>query len=126
MDDGQAARAGKAVIDQLLKVRRNLTPDQELIALPKLNNCIEEIRSLIRYTDTQRIELIMHAVERQGATTAIEIAEDTRIHISVVRTLLSELYDSKQLYMALKTVIGSGRQNYIIKSNRVKLPEAEG
>lgn len=117
--------AGKTMVDRLLKVRRSLSTEEQLIGLPRLNLLIEELRSLTRATPTQREEMVLYAVERQGATTATEIAEDTRLHPLMVKEILDSLYKKNLLYKVKKTVIGSGRQNYAIKSHRVKLPEAD-
>lgn len=117
--------AAKSVIDKLLKVRRSLTPEEQRFGLPKVNLLIEEFRSLVRATPTQLEEMILYAVERQGATTETEIAEDTRLHRSVVKEIVDGLIDAGSLYKVSRTVIGSGRPQFAIKSNRAKLPEAD-
>lgn len=117
--------AGKAVIDKLLKVRRSLSPAEERFALPKINFLIEEFRSLIRATPTQREEMVLYAIERSGATTETEISEDTRLHRTVVKDLVQSLIDKGILYKVSRLVPGSGRPQFAIKSNRNKLPEAD-
>lgn len=117
--------AGKAVIDKLLKVRRSLSPAEERFALPKINFLIEEFRSLIRATPTQREEMVLYSIERSGATTETEISEDTRLHRTVVKDLVQSLIDKGILYKVSRLVPGSGRPQFAIKSNRNKLPEAD-
>jgi hypothetical protein len=90
---GDSPAASKSVIDKLLKVRRSLDSQEQRFALPKINLLIEELRSLTRATPTQREEMVLYAVERQGATTETEIAEDTRLHRSVVREMVQSLFD---------------------------------
>lgn len=118
-------QAAKSLIDKLLKVRRSLSPDEQRFGLPKVNLLIEELRSLSRATPTQREEMVLYSVERQGATTETEIAEDTRLHKAVVKELVASLVQKGVLYIVSRTVIGSGRPQFAIKSNRVKSPEAE-
>jgi len=117
--------AAKAVIDKLLKVRRSLSPAEERFALPKINFLIEEFRSLIRATPTQREEMVLYSIERSGATTETEISEDTRLHRTVVKDLVQSLIDKGILYKVSRLVPGSGRPQFAIKSNRVKSPEAD-
>jgi hypothetical protein len=117
--------AGKALIDRLLKVRRSLSPSEQRFGLPKLNLLIEEFRSLIRATPTQREEMILYAVEVQGATTETEISEDTRLHRDVVRDIVQSLYDKDLLYRVSRLVPGSGRPQFAIKSRRLNTPEAD-
>jgi predicted HTH transcriptional regulator len=118
-------QAAKAMIDKLLKVRRSLSPAEEQFGLPRLNLLIDEFRSLVRATPTQREEMVLYAIERQGATTETEIAEDTRLHRSKVRDLVAGLMEKGVLYQVSRTVIGSDRPQFAIKSKRVKTPEAE-
>lgn len=117
--------AAKAVIEKLLKVRRSLSPDEERFGLPKINFLIEEFRSLIRATPTQREEMVLYSIERSGATTETEISEDTRLHRTVVKDLVQSLIDKGILYKVSRLVPGSGRPQFAIKSNRVKSPEAD-
>lgn len=117
--------AGKAVIDRLLKVRRSLSPQEQRFGLPRLNLLIEELRSLIRSSPTQREEMVLYAVEKQGATTETEISEDTRLHRDVVRELVQSLYDKDMLYKVSRHVPGSGRPQFAIKSRRLNIPEAD-
>lgn len=119
------AAAGKAVIDKLLKLRRSLSADEQRFGLPKVNQLIEELRSLIRATPSQREEMVLYAIERSGATTETEIAEDTRLHRCVVNEMVAALINRGVLYRVSRTVIGSDRPQFAIKSNRAKLPEAD-
>ena len=117
--------AAKAVIEKLLKVRRSLSPDEERFGLPKINFLIEEFRSLIRATPTQREEMVLYSIERSGATTETEISEDTRLHRTVVKDLVQSLVDKGILYKVSRLVPGSGRPQFAIKSKRIQLPEAD-
>lgn len=117
--------AAKSLIDKLLKVRRSLTPDEERFGQPRINLLIEEFRSLVRMTPTQREETVLYSIERQGATTETEIAEDTRLHRAIVKQLVESLIDKGILYKVSRTVIGSDRPQFAIKSRRVQSPEAD-
>jgi len=117
--------AGKSLIDKLLKLRRNLTDDEQRFGLVELNTLIERYRSLIRATPNQREEMVLYAIERQGATTVTEISEDTRLHKCVVKELVASMIDRRILYRTARTVIGADRPQFAIKSNRAKTPEAE-
>jgi hypothetical protein len=116
--------AAKSVIDKLLKMRRSFTADEQRFGLPRVNQLIEELRSLIRATPNQREEMVLYSIERSGATTETEIAEDTRLHRCVVNELVAALINRGILYRVSRTVIGSDRPQFAIKSNRAKLPEA--
>jgi hypothetical protein len=87
---------------------------------PKVNQLIEELRSLIRATPNQREEMVLYSIERSGATTETEIAEDTRLHRCVVNELVAALINRGILYRVSRTVIGSDRPQFAIKSNRAK------
>lgn len=117
--------AGKSLIDKLLRVRRSLTPDEQRFGLSHLNKLIEDYRSLIRATPSQREEMVLYSIERSGATTETEIAEDTRLHRCVVSELVAALINRGLLYRVSRLVPGSGRPQFAIKSNRVKSPEAD-
>jgi hypothetical protein len=119
------AAVAKSVIDKLLKVRRSFTPEEQIFGLPKVNQLIEELRSMIRATPSQREEMVLYAIERSGATTETEIAEDTRLHRCVVNEIVAALIMRGMLYRVSRTVIGSDRPQFAIKSNRAKLPEAD-
>lgn len=125
VSDNSETDAAKRVIDKLLKVRRSLTDDEQRFGLPRVNLLIEELRSLARATPTQREEMVLYAVERSGATTETEISEDTRLHRDIVKEVVQGLCDKKLLYSVPRTVIGSGRPQFAIKSTRVKTPEAD-
>lgn len=117
--------AAKAVIDKLLKVRRSLSGPEQEFGLPKINLLIEELRSLVRSTPSQREEMVLYSVERQGAISETEIAEDTKLHRSVVKQIVNALIDKELLYRVRRHVPGSDRPQFAIKSNRVKLPEVD-
>jgi len=117
--------AGKSLIDKLLKLRRTLTKDEQQFGLNNLNQLIEDYRALIRATPSQREEMVLYAIERSGCTTETEISEDTRLHRCVVAELVNALINRGVLYRVSRTVIGSGRPQFAIKSNRAKLPEAD-
>ena len=117
--------AAKSAIDKLLKVRRSLSASEQAFCLPRVNLLIEELRSLTRATPTQREEMVLYAIERSGCTTETEISEDTRLHRSVVNDIVKSLIEKNILYRVSRTVIGSGRPQFALKSRRAKLPEAE-
>lgn len=117
--------AAKSLIDKLLKVRRNLTNEEQKFGLLKLNSLIEEYRSLIRATPSQREEMVLYSIERQGAVTENEITGDTRLHPCVVKEVVAALMMRGILYRVPRTVIGSDRPQFALKSTRLKTPEAE-
>ncbi len=124
-DPDTSAAAAKAVIDKLLKVRRSLSAPEQEFGLPKINLLIEELRSLVRATPSQREEMVLYSVERQGAVSETEIAGDTKLHRKVVEQIVADLIEKQILYKVRRLVPGSDRPQFAIKSNRVKLPEAD-
>jgi hypothetical protein len=116
-------QAGKTVVEKLLKVRRGLNPEEEHYLI-QINACIEQIRSVSRLNDRQREEVILFAIEVQGAITVKEISEDTRLSVDIVKDTLRLLIRQKIVYETPRYVPGSGRQYFMYKSNRVKTPEA--
>ena len=118
-------RRAKLIVDKLLKVRRSLDLNLDARHYEAITRACEEIRAFARLTDTQREELILYSIEKQGASTATEIAEDTRLHISIVKKLLDKLFDAGVVYFPDRYVPLSGRQWQMIKSRRTKTPEAE-
>lgn len=123
-ETSEAAAAARAVIDKILKVRRSLSPAEQEFALPRINLLIEELRSLVRMTPTQREEQVLYSIERQGATTETEISEDTKLHRVKVKEIVQSLVDKNILYIVRKTVVGSDRPQFAIKSKRLDMPEA--
>lgn len=121
---GDALRAGgKCVVDKLLKLRRSLEGAEHLF-VTQINDCISNIRSITRMSDHQREEAILWSIERSGATTYTEIAEDTRLAVSVVKEIVAELQERGRLARPRKHVVGSDRPNYMFKSTRAGIPEA--
>lgn len=120
-----ASTAGKTLIDRLLKVRRSMTLEEQRLGLPRLNLLIEELRSLVRATPNQREEMVLYAIERQGATTPTEISEDTRIHRDLVDELLKSMLDKNLVYRVRRHVPGSDRPQFAIKSRRTPSPEVD-
>lgn len=118
-----ADREYKRAIDAILKARRELLSFGQERGLTQINTCLEALRSISRLSDTQSEELILFAVERQGATTLTEIAEDSRLAPAVVKIIAKELIERNILYLVPKFIPGSDRQYFMYKSNRVKTPE---
>lgn len=117
-------QAGKALVQKLLKTRRTLS-NAESEFLPQLNELIEKIRAVARFTDHQREELVLYAIERSGATTINEIAEDARLTRDVVKEILIDLGKRSLVYQTRRYVPGSDRPQFAIKSRRVAVPEAD-
>jgi len=117
-------QAGKSLVQKLLKVRRSLD-NTELEYLPELNTLIDKLRQVTKYSDHQREELVLYAIERSGATTVNEIAEDTKFTGDTVKEILHELHARNLVYQVRKYIPGSDRPNFAIKSRRVKVPEAD-
>jgi hypothetical protein len=118
-----ADREYKRAIDAVLKARREVAASGQERGITQINVCLEALRSISKLTDTQTEERILYAIERQGATTPTEIAEDSRLAITVVKKILANLISSNTLYLAPKFIPGSDRQYFMYKSNRVKTPE---
>ena len=55
--------------------RWNRLGQKQEFGLPKINLLIEELRSLVRSTPSQREEMVLYSIERQGAISETEIAE---------------------------------------------------
>lgn len=121
--DQDLQKSGKRTIDRLLKVRREMVAGEEAF-IPSVNFAVERIRELSRLSDTQREELILWSVEKSMATSIGEISEDTKIDAASVKEMVNNLVKRNILYYANRLIPGSGRQYYLIKSNRVKTPEA--
>lgn len=117
-------REAKRVVDKLLKVRRELSNGSTKY-YDAITRAVDEIRALAKLSDTQKEELVLYSIERQGATTAGEIADDTRLHISVVKQILDRLFDQGKVYFPDRYVPLSGRQWTMIKSRRAGVPEVE-
>jgi predicted transcriptional regulator len=124
---GQNSRqsAGKQLVNDLLKIRLKLDPKQSEY-YEDLNELIDRIRAKSQLTDSQREERILYSVEKQQAGTRQEIAGDTKLPSSVVKTIVADLMDRGILYEVPRCVPGSGRQYYLIKSHRQNIPEANG
>lgn len=116
--------AGKRIVEKLHRLRRSLDIG-ELEFIAQVNGCIDQIRSLTKLTDTQREEVVLYSIEKQGATTFTEIAEDTRLHVSVVKQIVISLKSQGRLRQPRKYIPGSGKPNYITKSVRADTPEAD-
>lgn len=112
------------MVDKLLKVRRELSNGSTKY-YDAITRAVDEIRALAKLSDTQKEELVLYSIERQGATTAGEIADDTRLHISVVKQILDRLFDQGKVYFPDRYVPLSGRQWTMIKSRRAGVPEVE-
>jgi DNA-binding MarR family transcriptional regulator len=120
-----ATIAGKTLIDRLLKLRRNLSIDEQHLGLGPLNALIDDLRARVRATPSQREEMVLYAIERQGATTRTEISEDTRIHREIVDQLVEEMVAKDLLYIVPRHVPGSDRPQFAIKSRRAASPEVD-
>jgi DNA-binding MarR family transcriptional regulator len=118
-----ADREYRRAIDAVLKARRELLSFAQERGIPQINMCLEALRSISRLSDSQSEEIILHAIERQGATTLTEIAEDSRLAPAVVKVLVKNLLEKNILYLVPKFIPGSDRQYFMYKSNRVKTPE---
>ena len=117
-------QAGKSLVQKLLKTRRSLTIAEQQF-LPDLNALIDKLRQTAKFTDHQREELVLYAIERSGATTPNEIAEDTKLSRDAVNEILHSLAMRNVIYQARRYVPGSDRPQFAIKSHRVKVPEAD-
>jgi hypothetical protein len=117
-------QAGKSVVQKLLKARRSLEAG-ELEYLPHLNELIDKIRAVAKFSDHQREGLVLYSIERSGACTLKEISEDTRLPVEAVKEIVETLGQAGTLYMVRRYVPGSDRPQYSIKSRRVKIPEAD-
>lgn len=115
--------ASKSLVKKLYDLRRGLDPTEQLY-VAQINSCIEAIRDLSRYTDSKREELVLYAIEKSQATTPTEIAEDTRLDLSIVKNILQDLHARDIVYQVRRYIPGSDRQYFILKSRRVENVEA--
>lgn len=114
--------AGKKLLRKLLEIRLALDATQKQEFGADLQACIEAVRAKIRLTDGQRIEAILYSIEHQGAATRVEIAEDTRLDQTIVKTIVEGLLADGTLFETARHVPGSDRQYYILKSIRQNVP----
>lgn len=115
-------RAGQSLVTKLLKVRQSLAGDESLYRA-HVNACIDTIRGFSEFSDTKREELVLYAIERQGATTPTEIAEDTRLDPEIIKGILIDLHARGIVYQVKKYIPGSGRPWTMLKSRRAQTPE---
>jgi DNA-binding MarR family transcriptional regulator len=118
-------RAGKSLVYKLLEVRRSMTAEEQAF-LPQINECLASVRSYSSLSDTQREELVLHAIEKSMATNIKEISEDTRLDPAIVKAIVQDLGSRGILYQVKRYIPGSDRQYFLIKSRRVKNVEAHG
>lgn len=124
-DDSPAAirKAGKSLQTKLIKIRQSLGPNEALF-LAHINECLEAVRAYSRFSDTQREELVLWAIEKSQATNVTEISEDTRLDPSIVKEILKDLHARDIVYQVKRYIPGSDRQYYLLKSRRVQNVEA--
>ena len=111
----------KRAVDILLRARREL--GEQVEGLIEITACIDAVKAKSRLSGTQREELILYAIEKQGATTVTEISEDIRIAPSIVKQLVEAMITGGTLYAVRKYIPGSDRQYYMLKSSRLRTPE---
>lgn len=116
-----AEKRYKRAVDILLRARRELGDQVE--GFIEITACIDAVKAKSRLTDTQREELILYAIEKQGATTVTEISEDIRLAPSIVKQLVEAMITGGVLYAVRKYIPGSDRQYYMLKSARSRTPE---
>ena len=122
LSDDEIRRKGMNVIRKIYKVRKSLVGG-ETCYVNYLNDAIARIRAVSRLSDNQREELVLYAIERQGATSLTEIVEDTRIDRKSVEIILESLMNREILYNTRKYTPGMDKKNYMYKSIRVRTPE---
>lgn len=118
-----ADREYRRAIDAVLRARRFLASLGQERGLSQINTCLESLRSISRFTDTQMQELIMRSIEVQGATTIAEICEDARLAPVVVKPIIAHLIEQNTLYKVPRYIPGSDRQYFMFKSSRARTPE---
>lgn len=121
--DQDVQKCGKRAVDRLLKARREMSGGESAF-VPLVNVTINQIREISRFSDTQREELVLWSVEKSMATSINEISEDTKIDAGSVKEIVKNLIEKNILYLANRLIPGSGRQYHLIKSNRMRTPEA--
>lgn len=126
ISEDEFRRRGGSVVRKLYKVRQSLTGG-ETAYVNYLNECIEKVRAVSRLSVNQREELILYSIERSGSTTVTEIVEDTKLDKKSVIDILTKLGtgDRAVLYSARKYTPGMPKPHYLIKSRRIKSPEAK-
>jgi len=118
-----ADREYRRAIDAILKARRFLAGLGQERGITQINACLESLRSISRFTDTQMQELVLLSIEQQGATTISEICEDSRLAPVVVKPILKLLLEQQMLYQVPRFIPGSDRQYFMYKSSRARTPE---
>lgn len=118
-----ADREYRRAIDAVLRARRFLASLGQERGLRQINDCLENLRSISRFSDTQMQELILKSIEVQGATTIAEICEDARLAPVVVKPIIAHLIEQNTLYKVPRFIPGSDRQYFMFKSSRQRTPE---
>ena len=116
-------KSAKRAIDKLLKLRRELAADDNE-HLTVISDAVNKIRSELKATDSQIEEKILYAIEMQGAGTLTEIADDCRMDKKAVKNIVEELQARQIIKIVRRVVPGADKPQYLIKSVRMKLPEA--
>ena len=116
------ARDAKSALRALYKVRNKLG---ENLFEPFVTDAIDQIRRLYNSDEAQFRERILFAIEIQGAGSATEISEDTKIAKEFVDQTLLDLEKKGAVYSVPRYIPGSDRQYFLWKSNRVESGEMD-
>lgn len=96
------------------------------IFLPELNHLIDRLRAFTRASQTQIEESILYAIEVQMCWTFAELCEETQIERRALENLIEHLVAENKVRLVPRYIPGSGRQYFMIKSNRLQIGEMAG
>ena len=118
-------RKGSSVIRKARRLQSDLRGAEAAYSI-FFDDLCAKVRSVSKLSDYQRERLVLIAIEQCGASSVAEIVEDTRIDKGSVSKIIVELGRQGILYRAKKRGSDSGgKPVWIIKSRRVKSPEAD-
>jgi len=115
-----AKSKAKELLNQLYQLRQN---NQESPFLPGIANLISRVRSFGDATDNQVEETIMYAIEVQMCWTIADLVDEIRLDKNTIEDMLDRLRRRNLIRDVPRYIPGSGRQFYLIKSNRQDVGE---
>lgn len=110
-------KAVRSLLKKLYALRQSLTDAEAEVGSGGINALIKELRTLSRAAPAQWEKMVIYSIEVQGATTVIEISEDTRLHRSIVQQVVARLLETGRLYESRHFVIGMDRPRSRLNSS---------
>lgn len=114
------------IISHLYRIRHKLKPllNQEPDFEDVLNQAINKVREYSRLTETQKQGLILYAIEKKQCWTVTDIAAETKLTEKEVRRISDDLVNLRfARYVQRYIPGGCYKKNYLIKSNRIYVPD---